>query len=169
LSSKHVKAITFELGLSFGANCSRKGVPSKARLHAWVLAALERVATKLKHRADLALSLRLVESKEGRELNCDYRGKDYATNVLSFPADAAAQASGWLGDIVICTSVVAKEAKQQKKPLDAHYAHMLVHSVLHLVGFTHDDDANASRMEAIEIQILKNFGIANPYESDDEK
>ena len=140
----------------------RKGVPSSASFRKWVAAALADRAAP----ADVAI--RVVGPDEGRELNRTYRGKDYATNVLSFPAE---RPDGLpddvelpsLGDLVICADVVAREAADQgKKPAD-HYAHLTVHGVLHLLGWDHLEDAEAEAMEARERQILAALGIADPY------
>jgi probable rRNA maturation factor len=115
------------------------------------------------------VAIRIVGAQEGRALNRHYRGKDYATNVLSFPADVdgAGLPKGvklpLLGDIVLCAPVIAREAKEQKKPLNAHYAHLTVHGVLHLLGWDHQDEREADCMEALEREILAGLGIADPY------
>ena len=106
------------------------------------------------------ITIRLVDSDEGRTLNNDYRGKDYATNVLSFPYDSEPVVSG---DLVICPAVVAKEAAEQGKPLDAHYAHLTVHGMLHLQGRDHDNDEDAEAMENEEKEILAALGYPDPY------
>ena len=106
------------------------------------------------------ITIRLVDPDEGQELNAEYRGKDYATNVLSFPYDTEPVV---LGDLVICPSVVAREAAEQNKPLAAHYAHLTVHGMLHLQGFEHEDDAEAEEMEAREREILAGLGYPDPY------
>jgi len=120
----------------------RHGVPSAAALRAWAGAGVS--------------TIRIVGRREGRELNRRYRRRDYATNVLSFPY-------GRTGDVVLCHPVIAREARKQKKSLRAHYAHLVVHGVLHLRGHAHDDKASARRMEAREIRILRRFGFADPY------
>jgi probable rRNA maturation factor len=154
------------VALSFGAQCVRAGVPHQRSLQAFIAAALNSGAEQLKRKLprDIALALRVVEAVEGRALNQQYRGKDYATNVLSFPSDAVVLAQGWFGDIVVCKSVLEHEARAQGKLLRHHYAHMCVHASLHLLGFTHDHDSEATRMEALEARVLAQFGIANPYE-----
>jgi len=106
------------------------------------------------------VTIRLVDTDEGRALNNDYRGKDYATNVLSFPYDTEPMVTG---DLVICPAVVAKEAAEQGKPLDAHYAHLTVHGMLHLQGRDHDNDADAEAMEDEEREILAALGYPDPY------
>src|SRR4030095_4275105 len=122
----------------------RAGLPASVSFRKWVAAAL---AGRIRE-ADLAI--RVVGTKEGRALNRHYRGKDYATTVLSFPADVADDVKmpkgvkmPLLGDLVLCAPVIAKEAREQKKPLAAHYAHLTVHGALHLLGWNHEDDTDA--------------------------
>lgn len=111
------------------------------------------------------VSLRFVDDETIRELNRDYRGKDKPTNVLSFPFEAPPGVpTTLLGDLVICAPVVAAEAAEQGKPLTAHWAHMVVHGVLHLLGYDHIDDADAEIMEGLEVEILAGLGVPNPYE-----
>ena len=136
----------------------RIGIPAAMSFRKWVAAAL---ANRIRE-ADLAI--RIVGTKEGRALNRHYRGKDYATNVLSFPAELPKDVKmPLLGDLVLCAPVVAREAKEQKKPLAAHYAHLTVHGVLHLLGWDHDDEREAECMEQLEREILATMGIADPY------
>ena len=106
------------------------------------------------------VTIRLVDADEGQTLNNDYRGKDYATNVLSFPYDTEPVV---MGDLVICPSVVAKEAAEQNKSLDAHYAHLTVHGMLHLQGWDHENDDDAQAMENEEKEILAAMGYPDPY------
>ncbi len=106
------------------------------------------------------ITIRLVDADEGRVLNNDYRGKDYATNVLSFPYDTEPVVTG---DLVICPAVVAREAAEQSKPLAAHYAHLTVHGMLHLQGRDHDSDEDAKAMEDEEREILAALGYPDPY------
>ena len=112
------------------------------------------------------LGVRVVGSAESRRLNARYRGKDKPTNVLSFPPaplpDRAAD-SRPLGDLVICAQVVRSEAREQRKPLQAHWAHLVVHGALHLIGYDHEREAEAKRMERREIAVLRRLGFANPY------
>lgn len=126
-------------------------IPSASQFRRWVRAAL---------RVETSLAIRVVDEEEGRQLNASYRGKDYPTNVLTFPLT---EEPLLMGDIVICAPVVAREAKEQGKALLAHYAHMTVHGVLHLHGYDHEIDAQADLMEAMEIAILHKLGFANPY------
>ena len=114
------------------------------------------------------VSVRIVEKDEIHALNRDYRQRDYVTNVLSFPAGTIeglpAEEAQALGDVVVCAAVVAAEAAEQGKSVEDHWAHMLVHGTLHLIGFDHETDAEAEVMEALEIGILGANGIANPYQ-----
>jgi len=140
----------------------RAGVPSAASFRKWVAAALNHRIRE----ADLAI--RVVDIAEGQSLNRHYRGKDYATNVLSFPADLPeglpeGVRMPLLGDLVLCAPVIAREAAEQGKPTNAHYAHLTVHGVLHLLGWNHDDDRDAEAMEHLEREILAGLGIADPY------
>jgi probable rRNA maturation factor len=112
--------------------------------------------------ADAALTLRFVDAEEGRALNRSYRGKDYATNVLTF-AYAESEDDPVSGDIVLCCPVVEREALEQGKPLDAHYAHLVVHGVLHAQGYDHENDDEAREMEGIETEVLAALGFPNPY------
>ena len=152
------------LDVSVGYALPRAGLPSAVSFRKWVAAAL---AGRIRE-ADLAI--RIVDAREGRALNRHYRGKDYATNVLSFPADAAEGVKlpkgvkmPLLGDLVICAPVVAREAKEQGKALNDHYAHLTVHGALHLLGWDHEDDRDAECMEALEREILAALGIQDPY------
>jgi len=140
----------------------RKGVPAAASFRKWVAAALADRAGE----ADVAI--RVVDEEEGRSLNRQYRGKDHPTNVLSFPADRPEGLPEGvklplLGDLVICAPVVEREAREQGKPLAAHYAHLTVHGVLHLLGWDHENDRDAGRMEQREREILARLGIGDPY------
>ena len=125
-------------------------IPSDAALRRWSRAALSR---------DARVTLRYVAEAEGRRINHEFRGKDSATNVLTFIYSA----KPLTGDIVICAPVVAREAKAQGKALDAHHAHLLVHGLLHLQGFDHERDADAKRMERRERAILEKLGFPDPY------
>ena len=152
------------LDVAVGYALPRAGLPAAVSFRKWVAAALDGRIRE----ADLAI--RLVGTKEGRALNRHYRGKDYATNVLSFPADATEGVKlpkgvkmPLLGDLVICAPVVAKEAKEQGKALNDHYAHLTVHGALHLLGWDHEDDRDAECMEALEREILAGLGIEDPY------
>ncbi|MGV8930960.1 MAG: rRNA maturation RNase YbeY [Luteimonas sp.] len=150
------------LEVSVGYALPRAGLPAAVSFRKWVAAALEGRIRE----ADLAI--RLVDNKEGRALNRHYRGKDYATNVLSFPAELPeglpkGVTLPLLGDLVLCAPVIAREAREQKKLLVAHYAHLTVHGALHLLGWNHEDEREADCMEALEREILAGLGIADPY------
>ena len=137
----------------------RRGLPAAASVRRWVEAALAG------QRRAIELAVRYVDSDEGRALNRDYRGKDYATNVLSFPVELPPGVrSPLLGDLVICAPVVALEALGQDKPLAHHHAHLVVHGVLHLLGMDHErSETEAEAMEARERTILGRLGIPDPY------
>lgn len=152
--------MTVELELALGYGCERRGLPAKASYQRWALAALAAARRRGRH----ALSIRLVDADEGRQLNRDFRGKDYPTNVLSFPADETIDGARLLGDLALCAPVIAREAAEQGKAVRAHHAHLTIHGVLHLLGHDHQDEAGAARMEALEIRILAGLGYANPYE-----
>ncbi len=110
------------------------------------------------------LAIRVVDEPEGRELNATYRGHDYPTNVLSFPAELPAGLDlPLLGDLVICAPVVAREALDQGRPAEAHWAHMVVHGLLHLLGYDHMENAGAEAMEAEERVVLASLGYPDPY------
>lgn len=144
--------------------------PESASIRRWASAALA---------GEAEVTVRLVGAREGRRLNRDYRGKDYATNVLTFvygegealfaAADGGLSARGEIvsaplvGDLVLCVPVVAREAAEQRKPLEAHFAHLIVHGMLHLQGFDHEAADEAEEMESREAQILAALGYANPY------
>lgn len=140
----------------------RAGLPAATSFRRWVAAALDgRI-----RQADLAI--RIVDAREGRALNRHYRGKDQATNVLSFPAELPEGLPKGvtlpvLGDLVLCAPVIAREAREQGKPLNAHYAHLTVHGALHLLGWNHADETEAECMEQLEREILAGLGIDDPY------
>ena len=150
------------LDVAVGYAAPRAGVPAAVSFRKWVAAALEGRIRE----ADLAI--RIVDEKEGRALNHHYRGKDYATNVLSFPAELPEGLPKGvklplLGDLVLCAPVVAREAQEQRKPLGAHYAHLTVHGCLHLLGWDHEDAQEAEAMEQLEREILTGLGLPDPY------
>ncbi|MFZ7282162.1 rRNA maturation RNase YbeY [Avibacterium avium] len=110
------------------------------------------------------LTIRVVDEAESQSLNATYRGKDYPTNVLSFPFECPEEVElPLLGDLVICRQVVEREAQEQGKPLMAHWAHMVVHGCLHLLGYDHIEDAEAEEMESLETEIMQDLGFADPY------
>jgi len=142
-----------------------EGIPDNASLRACAEAALDDPA-----QADICL--RIVDEAEGRALNLEWRGRDYATNVLSFPGSIppglpAGAVPGLMGDVVLCAPVIAREARAQHKPLTDHWAHLVVHGVLHLRGFDHIEQPSAARMERLERRILAGLGIPDPYRDSD--
>jgi probable rRNA maturation factor len=138
-------------------------LPDAAQFQLWLEAAI------LPFQDEAEVTIRIVDNAESQQLNLSYRKKDKPTNVLSFPFQAPAGIElPLLGDLVICAPVVAAEALAQNKSLAAHWAHMVIHGCLHLLGFDHINDADAEQMEAEEIQILQQLGITNPYLLDDE-
>jgi probable rRNA maturation factor len=147
-----MKSASKRLNLSVQYACNREGLPLRADFVRWARAALV---------GGGEITIRLVDANEGRELNNEYRGKDHATNVLSFPYDTEPLV---VGDLVICPSVVAREAEEQNKPLVAHYAHLTVHGMLHLQGWDHEtSEADAEEMENEEKEILAALGYPDPY------
>jgi probable rRNA maturation factor len=133
--------------------------PPEAAFQRWAEAGLSAVDE------DCELSIRLVDEDESAELNRDYRGKSGPTNVLSFPFESPLELEPrLLGDLVICASVVAREASEQHKAVDDHWAHMVVHGCLHLLGYDHIEDDEAEQMEALEVEILQRLEITNPYQ-----
>ena len=149
-----MKNASNRLNLSVQYACNREGLPLRADFVRWARAALV---------GGGEITIRLVDADEGQALNNEYRGKDYATNVLSFPYEVEPVTQG---DLVICPSVVAREAAEQKKPLDAHYAHLTVHGMLHLQGWDHENDDEAQEMEDEEREILAALGYPDPYLGD---
>ncbi|MGF1716328.1 rRNA maturation RNase YbeY [Photobacterium chitinilyticum] len=137
---------------------SQEGMPSEADFQQWLNAAVTPFQT------DAEVTIRLVDSSESHTLNHGYRGKDKPTNVLSFPFEAPPGVElDLLGDLIICRQVVEEEAKEQNKPLNAHWAHMVVHGSLHLLGYDHIDDDEAEEMESLETEIMENMGFIDPY------
>ena len=160
---------------------SRRGVPHARNLNRWAQAACGAHLARNKRaqlppiEKELALTIRVVGAAESRRLNRTWRNKDKPTNVLSFPAATLSPGVtgtpprfpinefAELGDLAICAPVVAREAREQRKPLQAHWAHMVVHGVLHLLGYDHETDRDAEVMEARETKILAQFGYLDPY------
>jgi len=134
------------------------GLPSFEDFSRWVHVALPTIGD------DFEVTVRLVDEEESHALNKEYRGKDKSTNVLSFPFEAPMELDvPLLGDLVICTQVVNREAKEQHKPLLDHWAHLTIHGILHLRGYDHIDDDEADEMEALEVQLLASLDIPDPY------
>ncbi len=142
------------------SNSKSQQIPALVDLERWISVALQ--SQKLE---EAEVSVYIVDEDESQELNAQYRGRDYPTNVLSFPADIAEEVGvPLLGDLVICAPVVEREAQAQGKTLQAHWAHMLIHGTLHLVGFDHIDDDEAETMETLETQIVTGLGYPAPYQ-----
>ncbi len=147
------REVALELSVQYA--CDREGLPGRADFRRWARAALK---------SAVAATLRIVDAEEGRALNRDYRGKDYATNVLTFEYGPDPATGRLAGDIVLCAPVVEKEAAEQGKSLVAHYAHLTVHGMLHLQGYDHETGAaEALAMEAVEGFIMQGLGFPNPY------
>jgi probable rRNA maturation factor len=140
---------TLSLSVQYASNDAE--LPARPRIRRWVRAALLRDAT---------VTVRFVDAIEGRAINAEFRGKDYATNVLTFVYDDEHPRAG---DIVLCAPVVRREAAAQGKPLADHQAHLVVHGMLHLQGFDHERNADAAVMEARETAILATLGVSDPY------
>ena len=141
------------LALSVQYCVANDALPSRQRMKSWAKAALL---------TDAQITLRLVGAREGRTLNRDFRGKDHATNVLTFAYPDIEPLSG---DIVLCAPVIAKEARAQRKPIEAHYAHLVVHGMLHLQGYDHENNNDARVMETLEAEIVVKLGYADPYKT----
>jgi len=137
------------LSVQFASNA--KKLPTRQQFRRWVKVALQQ---------DVQMVLRIVDDIEGRALNQSYRGKDYATNVLTFVYD---DSEPLYGDVVICAPVVAREAKEQGKELLAHFAHLTIHAVLHLQGYDHENKRDAEKMEALETALMFKLRYPAPY------
>ncbi len=153
-----------KLSLSVQYVSTADNLPSRSQFRRWVKLALLR---------DVKITLRIADEVEARALNKDFRGKDYATNVLTFVYDDAQTPPGLplsgeesvlSGDIVICAPVVEREARAQHKDLSAHYAHLSIHAALHLQGYDHENEQDAVVMEALETALLAKLGYADPYQ-----
>jgi probable rRNA maturation factor len=145
------KNLKLELTIQFAVKAE---LPSRADFRRWAQAALQ---------ADAAAVLRVVDEAEGRDLNRDFRGKDYPTNVLTFEYGPDLESGFLSGDLVLCAPVVEREAREQGKDLAAHYAHLTVHGMLHLQGYDHEKKKEAVTMEAVESFIMQRLGFPDPY------
>ena len=132
-------------------------IPSSKHFSRWIQAALREPFDNLEQ------TIRVIAETESQSLNLQYRGKDAPTNILSFPAEIPYIDYQCLGDLVVCSPIVTREACEQDKELDAHWAHLIVHGMLHLQGFDHQTDDEADKMEALEVEILSTLGYINPY------
>ena len=137
------------------------GLPTTEQIEQWATAAVQPQSDEVE------MTVRIVDEAESHALNLNYRGKDRPTNVLSFPFECPDEVElPLLGDLVICRQVVEREAQEQEKPLMAHWAHMVVHGSLHLLGYDHIEDDEAEEMESLETQIMTGLGFADPYLSE---
>ncbi len=149
--------MSIELDLQLAVK-DETGLPEFADVHHW----LETVISPFQSQAEV--TVRIVDTEESHQLNHEYRGKDRPTNVLSFPFEAPPEVEiDLLGDLVICRQVVEREAKEQNKPLIAHWAHMVVHGSLHLLGYDHIEENEAQEMESLETEIMQKMGYEDPY------
>ena len=149
--------MSIELDLQLAVE-DEQGLPTEQDIQQW----LDKTIPQFQENAEL--TIRIVDTEESHQLNHEYRGKDKPTNVLSFPFEAPPGVEmDLLGDMVICRQVVEKEAIEQSKPLIAHWAHMVVHGSLHLLGYDHIEDQEAEEMESLETEIMKSMGYSDPY------
>lgn len=149
--------------LSYLNHSQANHLPSEKQCHQWLWHAIKN------HHRRAQISLVFFDETEARQYNRDYRNKDYATNILSFAENESIppfleKGAVLRGDLIICPPVVEQEAQQQNKTLNDHYAHLIIHGALHLMGYDHIEEADAEQMEKLEIQLLTQIGIANPYE-----
>ena len=155
-----MKPSSIRIDLQNESGCS--DIPDKQSLESWVRASLQQDYSQLEQ------SIRIVGESESQQLNRDFRNIDKPTNVLSFPAEESPYIDyQFLGDLVICAPVVKREALEQGKNEKAHWAHMVVHGMLHLQGFDHVSEKDAQKMESLEIEILATLGHTNPYRNDE--
>jgi probable rRNA maturation factor len=159
--SEHQSEVDLDLDLQIA--CTESGLPDAASFRTWAAAAL------MGRRASAELTIRVVGEAEGTQLNQRYRGRPGPTNILSFPFDPppGLPPQDLIGDLVICAPLAAREAVEQGKREDAHWAHLVVHGTLHLLGYDHLTEADAEAMEAIETAILAGLGFPSPYEAPD--
>ncbi|WP_261903722.1 rRNA maturation RNase YbeY [Vibrio fortis] len=149
--------MSIELDLQLAVE-DEQGLPTEQDIQQW----LDKTIPQFQENAEL--TIRIVDTKESHQLNHEYRGKDKPTNVLSFPFEAPPGIElDLLGDLIICRQVVEKEAEEQNKPLLAHWAHMVVHGSLHLLGYDHIEDDEAEEMESLETEIMQAMGYEDPY------
>ncbi|MEZ8611165.1 rRNA maturation RNase YbeY [Vibrio sp. 10N.222.51.C8] len=149
--------MSIELDLQLAVE-NEQGLPTEQDIQLW----LDKTIPQFQENAEL--TVRIVDTQESHQLNHEYRGKDKPTNVLSFPFEAPPGIElDLLGDLIICRQVVEKEAEEQSKPLLAHWAHMVVHGCLHLLGYDHIEDDEAEEMESLETEIMQSMGFEDPY------
>ncbi|QSA18584.1 rRNA maturation RNase YbeY [Vibrio furnissii] len=149
--------MSIELDLQLAA-ANEDGLPTREQFATWLQTAI------VPFQPQAEVTIRIVDEPESHQLNLEYRGKDKSTNVLSFPFEAPPGIEmDLLGDLVICRQVVEREAVEQNKPLLAHWAHMVVHGSLHLLGYDHIEDDEAEEMESLETEIMQTMGFEDPY------
>lgn len=146
-----IKPVPPKLSLTVQYVSNSSNIPTRPQWRRWIRAALQQ---------DMSMTLRIVDEAEGHALNKAYRGRDYATNVLTFVYDDTEPLSG---DVVICAPVVAREAAEQGKELAVHYAHLAIHAALHLQGYDHENDDEAAEMEALETRLMLKLRYPDPY------
>jgi len=150
--------ITLDLQIA----CKNENLPTNENFQTWLESAL------IPFKKSFEVTIRIVDEEESQTLNHQYRNKNKPTNVLSFPFEVPDGIEmDLLGDLIICANVVEKEAQQQKKPLNHHWAHMVIHGSLHLLGYDHISDKEADEMESLEINILKTLNIPDPYQTNE--
>jgi len=156
--------MSIELMLDLQLACEDNSeLPTEEQLNLWATAAL----TSRTDIEEPELTVRIVDEEESQQLNFEYRGKDKPTNVLSFPFEAPAHVPlSLLGDLIVCKQIVAREAVEQGKTSQAHWAHMIVHGCLHLLGYDHIEDEEAEEMEGIERIVLADLGFEDPYKDE---
>ena len=159
MNKKTRKPLPYKLSLSVQYASAIPNLPTRVQFRRWIKIALQR---------NVQMTLRIVDEAEGRELNRNYRGKDYATNVLTFVYDDEELLTGdadlIYGDVIICAPVVAKEVRGQRKELWAHYAHLAIHAALHLQGYDHENAADAAAMETLETSLMLRLSCPDPYQ-----
>ena len=149
------------------ASDNQQALPELAQVEKWISTAILKVSDQKRDLAEL--TVRIVDCEESQQINADYRGKDKPTNVLSFPfQNPPGITLPLLGDLVVCKTVVEQEATEQQKPLISHWAHMLIHGTLHLLGYDHIEDEEAEVMESIETELMIELGFSDPYISEKE-
>lgn len=157
-----LNSLTLDLDLQVASEPSP--LPQQNQVEQWILLVLETTQYQPTENLPVELTLRIVDAPESQQLNRQYRGKDKPTNVLSFPFEGPEGIPlALLGDLVVCAPVVRSEAEQQHKSEQAHWAHMVVHGTLHLLGYDHIEEQDADIMEALEIRILDQLGFQDPY------
>jgi probable rRNA maturation factor len=149
--------VTLDVDVQYAVEIAE--LPSKSDIEHWVESAVG------DRREAVSMSLRIVNEAEAKQLNMRWRGIESPTNVLAFPCDPPEHMPELLGDVVICAPIVLREAEVQAKPAGAHWAHLVVHGTLHLLGFDHETPQDALRMESLETAVLQSIGFADPYQA----